>query len=224
MTESEWQTFLGEFSRELLADPTIRGDLPPNVITDGYLGFPPGSENAIAAAEARLGGIRLPPSYRTFLRVSDGWHHTDCFIRRLRPAAGLAWFHEQNQDWIDAYVYPPDESPVTVPDDKYLVYGDAQDCAWFRSEYLQTALQISEIGEEEIVLLNPRTVTAEGEWETWFFANWLPGANRYRSFQEFMESEYRGAKRRREEPAPARSARAQARPRAGRDRPWWRFW
>jgi hypothetical protein len=32
-------------------------------------------------------------------------------------------------------------------------------------------------------------VFADGEWEAWFFANWLPGASRYRSFAEMMEAE-----------------------------------
>jgi hypothetical protein len=34
-----------------------------------------------------------------------------------------------------------------------------------------------------------RTVTPDGEWEAWFFANWNPGANRYRSFREMMQAE-----------------------------------
>ena len=33
-------------------------------------------------------------------------------------------------------------------------------------------------------------VTHDGEWEAWFFANWLPGATRFRSFAELMEAEY----------------------------------
>jgi hypothetical protein len=33
-------------------------------------------------------------------------------------------------------------------------------------------------------------VAKDGEWEAWFFANWLPGATRYRSFQGMMEPEY----------------------------------
>jgi hypothetical protein len=32
-------------------------------------------------------------------------------------------------------------------------------------------------------------VTPDGEWEAWFFANWLPGANRYRSFWEMLQTE-----------------------------------
>ncbi|HEY3110361.1 MAG TPA: hypothetical protein VGL23_16490 [Chloroflexota bacterium] len=33
-------------------------------------------------------------------------------------------------------------------------------------------------------------VTPEGEWEAWFFANWYPGASRYRSFWELMQAEH----------------------------------
>jgi hypothetical protein len=39
------------------------------------------------------------------------------------------------------------------------------------------------------VLLNPKVTTKEGEWETWLFANWLPGAVRYRSFVEWLLAE-----------------------------------
>jgi hypothetical protein len=69
------------------------------------------------------------------------------------------------------------------------LYGEKQDCVNFRREYLQTALQISDVGDSAVVLLNPKVVTPEGEWETWFFANWLPGAIRYRSFGEWLAAE-----------------------------------
>jgi proline dehydrogenase len=35
-------------------------------------------------------------------------------------------------------------------------------------------------------------VWPDGEWETWFFANWLPGATRYRSFADWMQHELAG--------------------------------
>ena len=34
--------------------------------------------------------------------------------------------------------------------------------------------------------LNPQVVTPEGEWEAWYFGNALPGARRYRNFEEMM--------------------------------------
>ena len=47
------------------------------------------------------------------------------------------------------------------------------------------------MGDGAVVLLNPKVVTPEGEWETWFFANWLPGAVRYRSLAEWLADERR---------------------------------
>ena len=41
-----------------------------------------------------------------------------------------------------------------------------------------------------IYLLNPKVVTKDGEREAWFFANWLPGTIRYRSFRDLMKAEY----------------------------------
>ena len=70
------------------------------------------------------------------------------------------------------------------------MYGETQDSVRFRVEYLESALEVSDIGDSAIFLLNPKVVTPDGEWEAWFFGNWLPGASRYRSFAELMEAEY----------------------------------
>ena len=37
-------------------------------------------------------------------------------------------------------------------------------------------------GDDAVMLLNPVTLSAAGEMEAWFFANWVPGANIYPSF------------------------------------------
>lgn len=79
--------------------------------------------------------------------------------------------------------------PAPVPDCEYLVYGDKQDSCMLRDEYLQTALEVSAVGDSAIYLLNPKVLDADGEWEAWFFADWLPGAIRYRSFREMMQGE-----------------------------------
>jgi hypothetical protein len=34
-------------------------------------------------------------------------------------------------------------------------------------------------------------IYASGEWEAWYFAPWMPGANRYRSFWDLMDEGYR---------------------------------
>jgi len=42
--------------------------------------------------------------------------------------------------------------------------------------------------------MNPEVVNDEGEWETWLFANWFPGARRYSSFSAYIESELESIK------------------------------
>jgi hypothetical protein len=189
MNESAWKAFLTEYNRELLSYEEVVEAVPRELIKAGWLGYSEASEAEVMAAEKRL-ATRLPPSYRAFLKVSNGWRFPSVSIFDLLPAAKLVWFREQNQDWIDAYVGPSAELPP-ISDKEYFVYGAKQDCVKFRTEYLQTALQISDVGDSAVVLLNPKVVTPEGEWETWFFANWLPGAVRYRSFGEWLTAERR---------------------------------
>src|SRR5260221_7231533 len=189
MNETEWKTFFTEYNRELLSYEEVVERIPREVIKAGWLGYKRASEKEVAAAERRL-SARLPPSYRAFLKVSNGWRFPSVSIFDLFPVASVTWFREHNQDWIDAYVDPSAELPP-ISDREYFVYGEKHDCVKFRPEYLQTALQISEIGDSAVVLLNPKVVTRDGEWETWFFANWLPGAFRYRSFAEWLATERR---------------------------------
>jgi hypothetical protein len=187
MTESEWKTFLADYNSELLSYEQIVEALPRKIVKAGQLGYNGASEDEVLKTEKRL-ATRLPPSYRAFLKASNGWRFPSISIFDLLPAGKVAWFRKRNQDWIDAYVGPSAELPP-ISDKEYFVYGAKQDCVKFRTEYLQTALQISAEADGAVVLLNPRVVTSEGEWETWFFANWLPGAVRYRSFAEWLVAE-----------------------------------
>src|SRR5205823_4641574 len=77
-----WRPLLGRWSRQWLKFDEYAAELPDEVAESGWLGYPPASERQIAAAEARLGAT-LPPSYRAFLRVSNGWRRTSPFISRL---------------------------------------------------------------------------------------------------------------------------------------------
>jgi hypothetical protein len=193
MNESEWKAFLAEYNRELLSYEEVVKVLPREVIKKGWLGYPSATDEELKAIEKRL-TTRLPPSYRAFLRISNGWRFPSISILDLLPVSEVAWFREQNQDWIDAYVGPSEELPA-ISDEDYFVYGSAQDCVKFRTEYLQTALQISEASDGAVVLLNSKIITPEGEWETWFFANWLPGAVRFRSFAEWLAEERKTCRR-----------------------------
>jgi hypothetical protein len=194
MNEFEWMTFLTEYNGELLSYEQVIEALPCELIKTRWLGYVGASENEVDATERRL-GTHLPPSYRAFLKASNGWRFPSVSIFDLLPATKVVWFRERNQDWIDAYVAPSAELPP-ISDKDYFVYGAKQDCVKFRVEYLQTALQVSDEGDSAVVLLNPKVITPEGEWEAWFFANWLPGAVRYRSFADWLTDERKTCRKR----------------------------
>lgn len=198
----EWRPFLQQVSRDLLTDDAIRGMVPQEVVESGWLGYVGAREEEIAALEKRLGAA-LPPSYRSFLAETNGWRNCGPFIYNLWPCSDVRWFQERNQDWIDAYMHPessgitivspPGQEPPKLrplTDEEYLTYGEEQDSCRFHTEYLQTALEISDVGDSAVLLLNPKTISDGGEWEAWLFANWMPGAHRYRSFHELMQGEY----------------------------------
>ena len=190
----DWQTFLKQWSEEMLDVAESVDDLPQEVVETRWLGFPGATEEQILEAEKRL-GIEFPPSYREFLKVTNGWRQPDAFgtsnAGSLWSIQQVEWFFVRNQDWIDCYVKPfQDGLMPAVSDDQYFVYGEDQDCSLsLRVEYLQTALEISDTGDG-VYLLNPKIINEEGEWEAWFFANWNPGADRYRSFLEMMQASY----------------------------------
>ncbi len=212
MSAFDWESFLRQWSQEILAsiEEEEKRQLPPEVLNSGWLGYPGATEAQIARAEARL-RVKLPPSYREFLKVSNGWRQTaqqsDNFNHRFWSIEDIERFSVRHQQWIKAFserleatdISLDDDysgfddcwEPIGISNDEYFVYGECQDPSTIRIEYLKTAIEISDVGFDSIYLLNPQVVTADGEWEAWFIAEYLHGVDRYRSFREMMEAEYR---------------------------------
>lgn len=188
MDPFDWHTFLAQLSAEALRDPEIVDyeHLPDEVLASGWLGYPGATDEEIARAEARL-EITLPPSYRALLKVSNGWRHVPPFITRVWSTDEIEWFAVRHQGWIDSWLSTGDRP---VSDGDYFIYGPGQSAVVFRKQYLQTALEISDYGDACIWLLNPQVVNDDGEWEAMFLAGWLPGVQRYRSFQEMMQGAF----------------------------------
>ena len=159
-----WRRLLEELSEFRLTDPLLKARLPQDKVASGWLGELGAGEEQVRALEKRLGRA-LPPSYRAFLLASNGFHLAS-FIQRLYRADEVDWFRVHNADWAKAYR------------DTYPGLGDC--------------LQVSAIGDAAVVLLNPKVVSADGEWQTYFFANWIPGARPYRSFADFVSDEIDG--------------------------------
>jgi hypothetical protein len=186
LSTHDWDSWLHEWNQQLLArfDPEqynafVDPAVTPAVIASGWLGFPGASEAEVAALEARL-SARLPPSYRSFLRVSNGFLQPGVIVPRLLVTGEVDWFRVAHQAMIDAWHRGMTASPgLTVPDAEAFEH------------HLPNALQVSapERVGTAIYLLNPDVVNAEGEWEAFYFAHWVPGVRRYPSFWELMLAE-----------------------------------
>ena len=180
----EWEPWLRHWNRELLAryDPTqddafVDPQVTPAVLASGWLGFPGASEGQLAELEARL-GTTLPPSYRSFLRVSNGFLQPGVIVPRLLPASEVAWLRELDPDTIEAWTDVASRTGGVADSDSF-------------ERYLPTALQVSarETVGTAMYLLNPRVMSADGEWEAFFFAHWVPGVRRFPSFRALMQAE-----------------------------------
>ncbi|MER5753425.1 SMI1/KNR4 family protein [Streptomyces sp. NPDC002088] len=170
-----WHEFLGRWQEEWVPRAGEDED-------DGQTVVPPGrpgaDEAAIAAAEERL-GRRLPPSYREFLAVSDGWHvDQTAGVYQLGGAADIDWFQDP-YDMTPLYEENLGDNPRR---EDVLLAG-----MWQRALRLETDSDMS------YALLDPGDSDQDGEWALYVYKGWsgeLP--DRYPSFRAYMEAMYRG--------------------------------
>ncbi|MFF2045544.1 SMI1/KNR4 family protein [Kitasatospora sp. NPDC058170] len=171
MTEEtfDWRSFLTRWSEEWAGTYGSLDELP--VAGDEtawharWLGSEPASGERITAVEEWL-GYRLPPSYRAFLEVTDGWQHAGGFVYRLAGSGEARW----HKDAFGLSEY----------------YGEGElDGMWAR------ALQLDIESDMTTVLLDPLAVGEDGEWAVYCHKSWAHGApTRYGSFREFMLDMY----------------------------------
>jgi hypothetical protein len=180
MTETidDWRSFLVRWSQEWAdaRDPDEPAERDAEALRACWLGFPPASEERILALEERL-GHRLPPSYRTFLAVSDGWRHAGGFVWLLAGIDGVRW----HEDAAGLAEYYREDLGDDATFEEALVAG-----MWER------ALQLDVESDAAYVLLDPGDVDSDGEWAVYCYASWRASPpERYASFRAFMEAMYR---------------------------------
>ncbi|MET8953762.1 SMI1/KNR4 family protein [Streptomyces sp. NPDC004393] len=183
MTEiDDWRSFLVRWSQEWAdaqdpdapAEERLADDEEP--LRRRWLGFPAATEERIVALEERL-GHRLPPSYRTFLAVSDGWRHAGGFVWLLAGTDQARWHHDEAG--LSEY-FPGELDDDPTPEDELLAG------MWER------ALQLDVESDGLYVLLDPGDVDDDGEWAVYCWAGWHASPpQRYPSFGAFMEAMYR---------------------------------
>ena len=176
MVEYDWGGLLARWGSELaVSEQASPWNQMPELIASGWPYHPTASEDEIGMVEARL-GLSLPPSYRGFLKVSNGWPVMgNPFSGGLRPVEEIERFAVRNQAWLDVIRRMPDD-----PNTEYVYPVGA--------ETFEAAIEISHAAEG-ILLLNPAVVDGEGEMEAWLFEAEM-GIKRYRSFWEMMQTEY----------------------------------
>ena len=137
----------------------------------------PVSEEDVGHAERRL-GIVFPPSYRSYL-LSIGhfvlpihWGEEE-----MLPIDEVAWFREQNGEWIKQYEDRMQDRNGELPEDS----GNE----WPIS-HLRSTLQISS-SDKVVFLLDTKSRDHDsGEMKAWLFANYIPGAIVYDSFSDIF--------------------------------------
>ncbi|MFE2278146.1 SMI1/KNR4 family protein [Streptomyces sp. NPDC059454] len=182
MTEKspfDWRSFLLKWSGEWadsLPDGEARGEEDEASRQARWLGFPPASEERIAAMEERL-GRRMPPSYRKFLEVSDGWRHAGGFVSLLAGTADAHWHN--------------DESGLAVVFEEYLD-EDAGPEERREADIWRRGLQLDVESDATYVLMDPEEVDEDGEWAVYTWASWRADSpGRHASFRSFMRDMFR---------------------------------
>jgi hypothetical protein len=158
-----WPRLLAAISKQAIAaEPDM---YTPEERRSQWIGRAGASEAAIAAAEARL-RVQLPPDYLEFVRASNGLSPVASTSPRLLPIEEIDYLrHVADPEMFDIYKgYPGDDMPAAI----------------------ESCILASDRDAEEMVLLIP-PLTAGAQWQTWFFAHWVPGEIRYPSFRHYME-------------------------------------
>ncbi|MFI2508772.1 SMI1/KNR4 family protein [Streptomyces sp. NPDC018972] len=175
----DWRSFLLEWSGEWadsLPDGEARSEEDEAARQARWLGFPPASEERITALEKRL-GRRMPPSYREFLKVSDGWRHAGGFVSLLAGTADADWHN--------------DESGLAVMFEEYLDEDAGPEERW-EVDIWRRGLQLDVESDVTYVLLDPEDVAEDGEWAVYTWASWrAESPRRYASFLAFMRDMHR---------------------------------
>jgi hypothetical protein len=163
----EWRAYLSGYSDDVLgvADEDELTDVSEAQRTARWLGYDGATPEQLAALEQRL-GTALPPSYRSFLAVSDGWLNISTFMWTMRTTGEVDWLRDADPELWD--ILGQDEaSPIAG-----------------------RALLVSGQGDGQYWLLDPGDVAADGEWAAYIWASWYPGlGERHDSFAALVDAE-----------------------------------
>ena len=167
-TPQEWRSYVLEYSDLYLrtADEYQLDELDDSHVATRWLGYEPAGEQAISAAEERL-GVRFPPSFRGFLQASDGWRGIGGWIDLLCSCDEIEWFRATptGEEFIELYSEGLDDSDVVAVFERSLLIA----------------------GGEDFWLLDSAKVAADGEWAAYEFEPKYGDLEEYASFSALMD-------------------------------------
>ncbi|GAA3870115.1 SMI1/KNR4 family protein [Streptomyces sedi] len=180
-TPEEWRAFLERYG-ELYARVRADGDELVDLLDDDqlevlerggrvqpWLGETPAREEALAAAEERL-GVRFPPGLRGFFQASDGWTRLEGYVDGVHSCGRVVWMRDSEAGGRVIATYD------SIP-------GNEDEVLLFR--------RCVEIARgEDYWLLDPTDVGPDGEWAAYEFAPKYGDTTEYPSFSALFHSGY----------------------------------
>lgn len=172
-TPQEWRGYLRGYSELYLrtANEYQRAALEPERETTRWMGEDPAAEEAVLAAEYRL-GVQFPLSFRGFLLTSDGWNGVGGWVELVYPCERVSWMRDTDGggDLID-------------------IYGEYSDKD---NEYVQLFRRSLEVASgEDIWLLDPTDTGQDGEWAAYLFEPKYGEFEKFASFAELFHASSR---------------------------------
>ena len=155
------------------------------------------SQAIIKKYEEKL-GVKLPASYKHFIEATNnqGWYIESSTAPASRvtllPLDEIGPYPDKDPKNLE-YWKRSDPSSRPIDIHRYVRYGyhpdpmKRQDPAYFEVSQLETLLLIGAFEGGGAILLNPKIVSTDGEFETWVL-DFKTFAWRYRSFAEMMQN------------------------------------
>jgi hypothetical protein len=158
-----WKELILDISREAIR---IEGTDVYNeaVCNSGWIGSKGADDLEIARATEKL-SIQIPEDYTLFLKVSNGMLAFPLSNPPLLAVGQIDYL----TNVIEPYFF---EIILSLHNDL--------------EENLRQAVLISKYPDEQLVWLMP-VDKERTEWQTWFYASWMPGATVYPSFRFYIE-------------------------------------
>ncbi|MGW3332801.1 SMI1/KNR4 family protein [Streptomyces rubiginosohelvolus] len=178
-TPEEWRVFLeryGELYVKVRADEQELVDLldedqldalDQDERVEAWLGEAPARDEALAAAEERL-GVRFPSGLRGFFLTSDGWTRLDGWVDGVHPCDRVVWMRDSEAGGRVTEIY------ASIPGNEEVV------------ELFRRSVEIAR--GEDYWLLDPTDVGPDGEWAAYEFTPKYGDTTKYPSFSALFHS------------------------------------